>query len=192
MKKTVILLSIASLAFLAAAASGQTLAKPAREIGQNIHFMGKSGEIERGVRCGTPDRSEPGKRVWQAEVEDWLATNVAPDKATDISVVFHVIYRTRRGQEEGNVPQQWISDQIDVLNAAFQGTGFSFTLSQTLRHESKKYYTGCYNQDTRMKRAYAVELGVDPNTDFEPFLENLTRKRWVLTPEDGGFQLLSS
>ncbi|MGI9330683.1 MAG: hypothetical protein ACR2QB_08170, partial [Gammaproteobacteria bacterium] len=26
-----------------------------------------------------------------------------------------------------------------------------------------------------VKRAYAVELGVDPNTDFEPFLERLTR-----------------
>jgi hypothetical protein len=157
MKKVAILLTASLVLMATGAAAGELVNKPADPIGQNIHFADKAGNVQRGVRCAAQERSDLGKAVHNAEVANWLKSNTVPEKATNVSVVFHVVYKTHRGNELGNVPQAWINDQMDVLNAAFSGTGFSFTLSQTLRHSSKKYYTGCYNQDNSMKNAYAVD-----------------------------------
>ena len=61
-----------------------------------------------------------------------------------IPVVFHVIFMSKNGDEEGNVPESMINAQMDVLNEGFDGTGFSFTLNQIIRHSSNKYYQDCY------------------------------------------------
>ena len=45
----------------------------------------------------------------------------------------------------------------ECLEQCLAASGFSFNLKQILRHESRKYYTGCYNQDSRMKAEYAVD-----------------------------------
>ena len=125
---------------------------------QDIHFMGKSGQIERGVRCGTPEVGHAEQLAVRHEVEQWLAENGRDitKMGTDIDVAFHVVYRQRRGQQVGNIPQQWIDDQMDVLNAAFAGTGFTFNLVSVDRTRSNRWYTGCYNQESRMKNALAI------------------------------------
>ncbi len=123
----------------------------------NTQYLNAEGHMQDGVRCASRDLT-PAQR---AEVERQLASHSGDFSTTaniNIPVVFHVIYKeSKRGGQEGNVPQQHINDQIDVLNAAFAGTGFSFTLAQTLRHKDNRLYTGCYNRDTKMKNQFAVD-----------------------------------
>lgn len=127
---------------------------------QNIHFAGPQGDIQRGVRCGAPPVSQAQMDAVDKYVSEWLAANggdKAVAEATNIQVAFHVVYKERRGVVEGNIPQAWIDDQIDVLNAAYAGTGFSFTLASVDRTKSNKWYTGCYNQDSQMKNSLAID-----------------------------------
>jgi len=59
----------------------------------------------------------------------WLA-DVAAGGVID--VYFHVINRGE-GIENGDIPDEQVASQIDVLNAAFAGTGWSFRLVATTR-----------------------------------------------------------
>jgi hypothetical protein len=122
-----------------------------------IHFTDARGQIVRGERCAAPNAGPMQRAAMEMAHKAWEENgSLTADIA--IPVAFHVVYRTRRGQEEGNIPQSWIDAQIDVLNNAFAGTGFSFFLSSVDRTNSKKWYTGCYNQDNQMKSA----LNIDP------------------------------
>jgi hypothetical protein len=59
----------------------------------------------------------------------------------------------------GNVPQSQIDDQIAVLNAAYAGTGFTFTLDTVTRTDNRKWFDRCYsvNAEAEMKQALAVD-----------------------------------
>lgn len=129
-------------------------------VGHDIHFM-RDGNLQSGKKCNTYEPSAAEMDLVNAEIEHFKRTTgfMASAKAnTNIQVAFHVLYYNRRGQVIGNISDQMIQDQIQVLNAAFAGSGFSFTLASVDRTESRKYYTGCYNQDSRMK----AELAIDP------------------------------
>ena len=127
--------------------------------GPDVHFKGPKGNIERGVRCATKHVS----RDEAAAVEREIATareegRIAPRPPAggggiSIPVVFHVIH----DGTEGNVPDSLLSAQIQVLNSAFQGTGFSFTLQSVNRVQNRRWFTGCYSNQNFKK-----ELAVDP------------------------------
>lgn len=51
-----------------------------------------------------------------------------------------------------------ISEQINVLNAAFQPHGFAFTLASTDRTLNDSWYTDCYNQESAMKNALKKDI----------------------------------
>ena len=149
MKKIVLLLiALFLVAGLASAENGW--------IGHDTHKM-NNGSLELAVRCAAETPSVERQDVINRELEALRSQGMVSKSASNISVVFHVIYKSKRGVETGNVPQSWINNQISVLNSAYAGTGFGFNLSQTLRHRSNKYYTGCYRQDSRMKSSYAVD-----------------------------------
>jgi hypothetical protein len=57
-----------------------------------------------------------------------------------INVYFHVINRGS-GISNGDISQTMIDDQIDVLNAAFASTGWSFTLVSVDRTNNATWYT---------------------------------------------------
>ena len=163
MKKFALITLVACL--LAGLAAGTAVAqdKPVRAdvpTFQDIHFLGKDGDMERGRRCGSPEVSTLERTAIDRELKSFLDGNGGVvNKANGvIDVAFHVLYYTRRGQSYGNIPDSMINAQMDVLNAAFAGTGFSFNLVSIDRTNSRKYYNGCYNQDSRMKN----ELAIDP------------------------------
>jgi len=155
--KRIVVVSVLCLALLAGVAAAQSvIGKPgAAEIGQNIHFMGKSGNVERGVRCATAPVGIAEKAAVQQEVDEWLSRNAVPQKVTSIPVAFHVIYSSRRGTTTGNIPEAWIDAQISVLNAAYSGKGFSFYKDSVTRTNNRRWYTGCYNQESQMKQSLA-------------------------------------
>ncbi len=76
--------------------------------------------------CATPEVSPAEARAVHQEVEHWLASNpdVGSSRGASIPVAFHVVYQRSNG--EGNVSTSALDAQINVLNSAYSGSGFSF------------------------------------------------------------------
>jgi hypothetical protein len=152
LKVTVALAAVPALAL----AAGKSADAP----GQDIHFM-QGGKLDRGVRCATENPSAEHRRQVEDTLKMFGATMelsgcTAPANVT-IPVKWHVV-RSGTAISQGNIPDTWIQNQIQVLNAAYQGTGFSFTLASIDRTTNSQWYTGCYGGGERkMKKA----LGID-------------------------------
>ena len=128
----------------------------------------KSPVIVKGDRfCAT--ENDPSKI---AAMEEDFAMRVASAKPSEetssvtggnINVYFHVI-RRGTGTTNGDVPASWITSQINVLNAAYSGTGWSFTLVSTDRTTNSTWFTGCYgSSETAMKNALRQGTADDLN-----------------------------
>ena len=134
---------------------------------QDVHFLTHLGELKRGVRCAEEHISLDRKIKIAKAVKAYKekhGINEFSNRATvannNINVEFHVIYKSsRRGGIEGNIPDSMILDQMDVLNDAYAGTGFTFTLGGINRVKNNKWYTGCYSSsnEKKMKQALAVD-----------------------------------
>jgi hypothetical protein len=126
---------------------------------QDTHFLSDSGDLVRGRRCATPEDSAQQSRAIQRQIDTWMQTNGfgngAPEATINIPVAFHVIYANNG---TGNVPGSQIDDQIAVLNAAYAGTGFSFTLSSVDRTRSNRAFNNCYSVgiESRIKQALSI------------------------------------
>ena len=123
----------------------------AQALTQDIEFTDKKGKKVKGTRCAVKEPKED-KNFRHRHVQ---ACGEFPENGITIPMIFHVIYDPTSGV--GNIPDKMIQDQVDVLNAAFSGTGFQFSLAEIRRHASDTLYTGCYNSGSTMKNTYAVD-----------------------------------
>lgn len=124
----------------------------------DIHFVGRDGQLERGQRCAVVDPSAEEAELVAREIAERGAF-VIPEapQAVAIPVRWHVV-RSGTAISQGNIPDSWIAAQIDVLNAAYAGTGFSFYLASTDRTTNSRWYTGCYGgQERKMKQSLAID-----------------------------------
>ncbi|MDX1421059.1 MAG: zinc metalloprotease, partial [Rubricoccaceae bacterium] len=107
--------------------------------------------------CATPEPTEAEARQTYEAVQAWLAQHPAPrdGEVVTIPVAFHVIY----SGGTGNVPEQQVIDQIDVLNDAFLPIGYRFVLAIVNRVENPDWFFGLTTgtQETQMKAALAVD-----------------------------------
>ena len=148
--KRVSLAAATAVCAMAAIPAGAQSAAP----GPDVHFKGPQGQIVRGVRCAT----EKVAPEVQAEVDRVVAAarkSGGLDAAGDVTVpvAFHVIH----DGAQGNIPDSMINAQMSVLNAAFRGTGFSFTLASIDRTNDRRWFTGCYGNQN-FKRDLAVDV----------------------------------
>jgi hypothetical protein len=146
-----------------AGASGNTDAP-----GQDIHFKGKGGDLQRGVRCATVNPGKAERDAVAAMLAEAGLRIDAPSatSAITIPVRWHVV-RSGTAVSQGNIPDSWIASQMQVLNNAFAGTGFSFALAGTDRTTKATWYTGCYNTGTEKKMKQA--LAVDPANNLNVY-----------------------
>ncbi len=114
--------------------------------------------------------SDPAKI---AAMEDDFVSRLASAKPSDsdsesvtsgnINVYFHVVNKGS-GISNGDVPSSMITNQMNVLNAAYSGTGWSFTLISTTRTTNTTWYNGCYgSSETAMKSALRQGTADDLN-----------------------------
>jgi hypothetical protein len=155
MKRVSLAGTAAVISILAVPALAQEI-MPRTEPGPDVHIKGSQGGIERGVRCATPGISREmaqavDRAIAAARADGTIAA--APGGGISIPVVFHVIHNGT----EGNVSNALVNAQVQVLNQAFQGTGFSFTLQSINRVLNKRWFTGCYSNQNFKK-----DLAVDP------------------------------
>ena len=142
----------------------------------DIHFIGHDGKIKNGKRCAhetktQKERTEIENRIASYKKQKGLtgvSSSFAGVAANDITVQFHVIYsESRKNGQQGNIPDSMILDQMDVLNSAFAGTGFSFTLGGISRTHNNGWYSRCYSSGTESKMKQA--LAVDPATNLNVY-----------------------
>jgi hypothetical protein len=147
MKRVVLAAGAAVLASAVAVPAADVRLEP----GPDVHiFTGRA--IERGVRCAA-EQVGPERR---AEIDRIVAARLAQGLSVAEAVSIPVVYTVIHNGTEGNVPDSWLAAQTQVLNQAFQGTGFSFTTAQVNRVQDKRAFTGCYSNQ-RFKRDHAVD-----------------------------------
>ncbi|MDX1419681.1 MAG: PKD domain-containing protein [Rubricoccaceae bacterium] len=123
----------------------------------DITYRAPDGALVEGARCAVPHPDQAEMDAVAATLASFRAVGPSPEAVTTIPVAFHVV-RSGTSVSQGNVTQQMIDDQIAVLNAAYAGTNFQFTLQSVDRTTNSSWFTGCYSSGTEsaMKQALAV------------------------------------
>jgi hypothetical protein len=114
------------------------------------------------IRCGTRDMTDAEKADDEDKVKKHYASQKRPPGGGGgtqvtggvIDVYFHVI-------DDGsqNVSAQMINGQINVLNGAFTGTGWSFNLVGTTRTTNAIWYNGCDSSSNENAMKTALRQG---------------------------------
>ena len=112
-----------------------------------------------GRLCATYTPTAEEAAAVEAQVAEWLAHNPPSESAVSIPVAFHVIYRSSTG--EGNVPESWLNAQINVLNAAYAGSGYSFYKYSVDRTASSGSWFGATNGSSA-ERSMKQALNISP------------------------------
>lgn len=91
-----------------------------------------------------------------------------PPGNVSIPVAFHVLHDGNNGYLSSGT----INSQMNVLNSAFSGTGFSFTLASVDYTDNAAWYNMGYN--TTAERDAKAALNVDPYTHLNVYTANLS------------------
>jgi hypothetical protein len=90
-----------------------------------------------GRRCSTEELSEAQRAEVEATLSQIRTAQALPVGSVTIAVYAHVI----TNGTAGNISDQMIASQISVLNAAYAGTPFKFSLVSTDRTSNSTWYT---------------------------------------------------
>ncbi|MGH8080646.1 MAG: zinc metalloprotease [Lysobacter sp.] len=130
-----------------------------------IKIRDEKGVVHSGLRCGTPShtpaqRFEVERRLQQFRAQSgWAGASAirlgagVPKATKTVPVRFHVV---TGNSNAGNVTDAQIQKQIQVLNAAYSGRGFRFTLAGTDRTRNVTWYNDCERNEMAMKNALAI------------------------------------
>ncbi len=136
----------------------------------NTFIRGENGQMVPAIRCGTvvtgPDPAE-----LSAEATERVAAQLAQrfSRPTSIPVAFHVV---RMNNGSANVSDAQINDQMAVLNGAYSGTGFSFTLLSVDRTNNSTWSR--HSPGSSAERAMKRALAVDPTNTLNLYSCNLS------------------
>jgi hypothetical protein len=109
--------------------------------------------------CGVDEPPDALKASIEAELLDSAPAQAAvPWGGAVIQVRVHVI-RKGAGVANGDVPTWQIEDQIDVLNSAYAGTGFSFQLAGITRTTSSAWYKMNHGSSAEWNAKAALGVG---------------------------------
>jgi len=103
--------------------------------------------------CGTVEpvpTADELKLYYQGYHENITASAAALVKPVIIEVSFHVI-SSGTSASQGNVPQGWITAQMNVLNKAFESWGYKFTLLSTDRTRNAGWFNDLAHGSTAEK-----------------------------------------
>jgi hypothetical protein len=153
---------------LAACASNDDLTRDTESAGVE-HANGNSAL----VRCGTKDLSDTEKAAVEQQVAKHMeaarqggtVTSAATVTGGVINVYFHVINQGT-GTSNGDISAQMITDQMNVLNAAYAPWGWSFNLVSTDRTTNSSWYNTCDQASTESAMKNALRQGTADDLNF--------------------------
>ena len=117
-----------------------------------------------GLRCGSHLEAHVAAEMEARFQEDYAGRFGMDATGGVIPVYFHVI-RSGTSASQGNVSDAMINNQINVLNAAYSATGWSFSLVSVDRTTNSSWYTAGpgTNAERSMKQALRQGSGDDLN-----------------------------
>lgn len=139
------------------------------QLDYDIRYTGKSGESILGTRCAAPDQDLETQSRVHDQIQAWAAERgLHRAAAITIPVAVHVI---RYNDGSGDVSDSQINQQISVLNGAFQGTNFSFSLASVDRTNNNRWMT--HRAGSRDERQMKQTLAIDPATTLNFYVCDL-------------------
>jgi hypothetical protein len=147
MSKSKLLVSVAAAALMIplAACSGED---PNTVINDHEQEGDQTGSTSVNRGCATRDLDELTKAIVEQEI---ASRDVAYATGGTIPVYYHVITNT---SGQGNVSDQALTAQLNVLNDAFAPSGFTFTIAGIDRTANNTWYTTTGGaSETQMKTA---------------------------------------
>ena len=124
-------------------------------------LVSKMGDDAGLHRCSTLHPTQQQREIIDAEVNRRM---VAPGASNATGGVINVYFHVVSNGTAGNVSDTQITNQMNVLNAAFSGTGWSFNRVATTRTSNATWYTGCYgSSESAMKNALRQGTADDLN-----------------------------
>ena len=125
-----------------------------------IKIQDAQGFVRDGLRCGAPQSTPQRRQQVESRLRQFrqsspvrFGASVAVAASKTVPVWFHVVTRT---DNTGNVTDARIQQQMQVLNAAYAGRGFQFTLAGVTRTKNNSWYGNCLSNEMKMKNALAV------------------------------------
>jgi hypothetical protein len=110
---------------------------------EDVTYVDNDAFIAAGKRCGAPNVEPIVAEAIEAQLDEILAqhgkTRFDLDATTAVSITvnFHVI---RSGTGGGDVSDSRLNSQINTLNSAYSGSGFSFVRGTTDRTNNSQWY----------------------------------------------------
>lgn len=130
----------------------------------NIKIRDADGSVRGGLRCAVKERTALQRDMLERTLREFRKQESLVARAGTITVPvwFHIITKTTKGKSPtvvGDVTQAQIDEQLQVLDDAYAGRGFSFRLAGVKRVENARWFDGCarYNVETTMKAALAED-----------------------------------
>ena len=133
-----------------------------------VQYSASNGQMVEGSRCDTPTPTRDDIERDNQAVESFLRSgsyDAFSKAAVNVPVAVHIV---THANGFGNVTDTQIADQMQVLNDAYQGTPFGFTLLSVDRTENRKWSTARAgsNNANQMKAALAVDPASTLNVYF--------------------------
>jgi hypothetical protein len=118
-----------------------------------------------GRKCGVADLSEEQFRQAETKRHAILRRMGPTTKSTGtaINVYFHIIKST---SDEGSLSQDMIDDQMDVLNAAYLSSGFSFVLTEVDTTVNDAWFSMGYGDANEIAAKEALRKGTSADLNF--------------------------
>ena len=127
----------------------------AREMEPDIQYQDENGNWVEGVRCGTPQAPEGVlAQVQYALVENRVQRSTNRN-LVNVQVAWHVIHASNGA---GNISNDMIVDQIEVLNDAYAPYDIFFTLVSVDYTMNDNWFTDMNQYES----AYKQQLNIDP------------------------------
>jgi hypothetical protein len=125
---------------------------------EGTEYVDQESFIRSGRRCATELLDEETMERVEFEVADAIAYGKATNSPTatkTVNVYFHVIY----SGTSGNISSTWITNQMNVLNAAYSSSGYYFNLVSTDRTNNSSWYTMGYGSTAESQAKNALRKG---------------------------------
>lgn len=118
-------------------------------------FDSQEAFVRAGRRCGTPQHSDFQKERERAHMRVARANGMDADNLTAITIPVH--YHVIHDAGIGNVTDQDLTSQLDVLNAAYTPHGITFTHASTDRTDNAVWHR--MTMGSRAERTAKTTLG---------------------------------
>jgi hypothetical protein len=133
----------------------------------NINIRNDDGSSRPGLRCGVLARTALQRDVLERNLRESRAHGLSGSlskrpgtNAVTVPVWFHIVTKTsRQGVVTGEVSDAQIAEQLQVLDDAYAGRGFTFALAGVKRVDNSRWFDGCarYGIEVDMKASLAVD-----------------------------------